>query len=49
MFEWTGVYFNQVVYAPVEYSRMGLHRFYEHHGGGKAHRGLFHHEVRRET
>ncbi len=35
MFEWTGVYFNQVVHAPVEYSRMGFIAFMSTMAGGR--------------
>ncbi|RPD41856.1 MFS transporter [Chitinophaga barathri] len=35
MFEWTGVYFNQVVHAPVEYSRLGFIAFMSTMAGGR--------------
>ncbi|MBO9151991.1 MFS transporter [Chitinophaga sp. GCM10012297] len=35
MFEWTGVYFNQVVHAPVEYSRLGFIAFMTTMAGGR--------------
>ncbi|MGN6509424.1 MAG: MFS transporter [Chitinophaga sp.] len=35
MFEWTGIYFNQVVHAPVEYSRLGFIAFMSTMAGGR--------------